>query len=323
MKVFLTIRNINEAARELYRHMARHLGVDLDVPSTERPDIKIWGVPRGGVPVALLLQSYGCEIVERPEDAQVIVDDLIDSGATRNRYPCQLFGALFRKPRTPIGVAGVLKVGGIVVGASLLTNSWVVFPWEASEEKSADDIITRLLQFIGEDPQREGLKETPARVIKAWRDEWASGYAKDPKEVLKAFKDGGEKYDEMIVVRDIPVYTHCEHHLAPFFGVAHVGYIPNGRIAGLSKLARVVDIYARRLQVQERLTAEIAGAIETGLGARGVGVVLQCRHLCMEGRGICKQGTTTITSKLGGVMYEDARTRAEFFQLIGVNDAKR
>ena len=128
-------------------------------------------------------------------------------------------------------------------------------------DKSGDDIAVRLLQFIGENPERGGLLETPKRFIKAWRQH-SSGYGVDPKDVLKTFEDGAESYDEMVLVRDIPVYSHCEHHLAPFFGVAHVAYIPNGSIVGLSKLSRLVDIFARRLQVQERLTNEIADAMK-------------------------------------------------------------
>jgi GTP cyclohydrolase I len=202
-------------------------------------------------------------------------------------------------------------------GIRVPADEWLVFPWENAAEHGANDIVTRFLQFIGEDPTRGGLKETPARVIRAWRDEWFSGYKADPKEILKLFEDGAEKYDEMIVVRGIPVYSHCEHHLAPFFGEAHVAYIPSGKIVGLSKLCRLVDVFSRRLQVQERLNAQVADAIMEHLGARGAGVILNCRHLCMESRGIQKPGTSTITSVMRGAMLDTPAARAEMLALVG------
>lgn len=174
--------------------------------------------------------------------------------------------------------------------------------------------IHDLLKNIGEDPERGGLQETPARVAKAWQF-WTKGYAQDPMELLKCFEDGAEGCDEMVVVKNIPFYTHCEHHLAPFFGTATIAYIPDGKVVGLSKLSRVLDVYARRLQVQERLTNQVADALVTGLQPKGVGVVLNARHLCMESRGICQQGSSTTTSALRGVLREQASARAEFLSL--------
>jgi len=258
----------------------------------------IYGVPRGGVPAAYLVAHFlghGCQVANRVEDADVIVDDLVDSGATRARYDLPFF-ALYSKQEDP-------------------SLGWLVFPWEGSVEGSAEDIVVRLLQFIGEDPTRGGLLETPKRVLKAWQN-WSVGYTQSPEDVLKVFEDGAEKVDEMVIVKEIPVYSHCEHHLAPFFGVAHVAYIPNGKIVGLSKLSRLVDIFAKRLQVQERLTTQIADAIEQHLNPLGVGVVIECRHLCMESRGIQRQGASTITSALRGALKEEHDTRAEFMQLI-------
>lgn len=175
-------------------------------------------------------------------------------------------------------------------------------------------IIRDLLAFVGEDPAREGLQETPDRVLKAWSF-YTKGYHEQPSDVLKVFQDGAEKVDELVLVRDIPVYSHCEHHLAPFFGVAHVGYIPSGRVVGLSKLARVVDVFARRLQVQERLTQQVAHALHDALNPVGVGVVVQCRHLCMESRGVRTSGTSTVTSCLLGALKDRAEARAEFLAL--------
>jgi GTP cyclohydrolase I len=172
----------------------------------------------------------------------------------------------------------------------------------------------RLLTSLGENPDRPGLIETPARVTKAWKH-WTSGYQQSPVEVLKAFEDGAEEYNELIVVRGIPVYSHCEHHLAPFFGKATVGYLPNGKIVGLSKLTRLVDIFSKRLQVQERMTMQIANALMEVLEPKAVGVVIKCRHLCMESRGIRAIGEETITSTLLGELQPNLALRTEFLAL--------
>jgi GTP cyclohydrolase I len=176
-----------------------------------------------------------------------------------------------------------------------------------------ESTMEALLLCIDPDPERGGLQETPERAAKAWRD-WTCGYYQDPMEVLKVFEDGAEGCDEMVVVRDIPVYSHCEHHLAPIFGSAVVAYLPNKRIVGLSKINRLVNVFARRLQVQERLTNQIADALFTGLDAVGVGVVITARHMCMESRGI-QQRSHTVTSALRGAFKEDATMRAEFLAL--------
>lgn len=169
--------------------------------------------------------------------------------------------------------------------------------------------VQELLVAIGEAGDREGLAETPQRAAKAWF-EWTAGYRKNPEDILKSF-DGGD-YNEMVVVRDIPVYSTCEHHLAAIFGTATIAYVPNGRVVGLSKLARLVDIFARRLQVQERMTVQIADALHgSDLRPLGVGVMLRCRHLCMEARGIRAPGTHTITTALRGRLRE-GEPRAEF-----------
>jgi GTP cyclohydrolase I len=170
-----------------------------------------------------------------------------------------------------------------------------------------------LLGAIGEDRKREGLLETPDRVAKAW-EKWTEGYAQDPKDILKHFDSG--KYDQMVVVRDIPVYSKCEHHLADIFGTATIAYIPAGRVLGLSKLSRLVNIFMRRLQVQERMTDQIADALaNSALQPIGVGVHLKCRHMCMESRGICQQGHHTLTTALRGELRE-GDPRAEFMALI-------
>jgi GTP cyclohydrolase I len=172
----------------------------------------------------------------------------------------------------------------------------------------------RLLVSLGEDPDRAGLAETPHRVSKAWKH-WTSGYGQDPVELLKAFEDGAEQYNELIVVRGIPVYSHCEHHLAPFFGKATIGYLPNGKIVGLSKLTRLVDCFAKRLQVQERMTIQIAEALMSALDPKAVGVVVKCRHMCMESRGIRTPGEETITSAMLGELQPNLALRTEFLAL--------
>ncbi len=175
-------------------------------------------------------------------------------------------------------------------------------------------IFDLISEVIEQDAAREGLQETPARVVKAWKH-WCSGYNVDIAKLLKTFEDGAENYDEMVLVKDIPIYSKCEHHLADIFGTATIAYIPNGRVVGLSKLSRVADAFARRLQVQERLTTQIADALDEHLRPKAVGVIVKARHMCMESRGICQQGHHTVTSALRGVFKTDPTARSEFLRL--------
>ena len=186
----------------------------------------------------------------------------------------------------------------------------------------AEDAVRTLLSWAGEDPTREGLLDTPKRVVEAYGD-WYSGYNEDPREFLaRTFKEVAG-YDEMIVLRDIEFESHCEHHMAPIIGKAHVGYLPDGKVVGISKLARVVETYARRFQVQEKMTAQIAACIQDVLQPLGVGVVVEGVHECMTTRGIHKRGVSMITSKMLGSFRQDARTRAEFLRFIEANPGKR
>lgn len=283
------------------RICSREIAVQLDkIFSTRVP--KVFAIPRGGIPAAYAVASYTeIELVEAPHLADVFIDNIIDSGKTRDKYntkyPGIPFLALIDKTKNDYN------------------SLWIVFPWENDDQEGdITDNIVRLLEFVGEDPNREGLSETPMRVAKAW-GAWCSGYGQNVEEVFKVFEDGGESYDEMVVVRDIPFYSHCEHHMAPFFGTATIAYIPDGRIVGLSKLSRLLDVYAKRLQVQERLTGQIADAIMKNLKAKGCGVVIKARHMCMESRGVCKQGHHTVTSALRGVIKDEHDTRAEFLSL--------
>jgi GTP cyclohydrolase I len=181
----------------------------------------------------------------------------------------------------------------------------------------AQAAVRTLLRWAGDDPGREGLKDTPKRVVNAYGD-WFSGYKTDPGAYLRRTFEEVEGYDEMVVLRDIAFESFCEHHMAPIIGRAHVGYLPTARVVGISKLARVVEGFARRLQVQEKLTAQIAGCINEVLKPRGVGVVIDAVHQCMTTRGVHKRGVSMITSKMLGTFRADAATRAEFLRFIDI-----
>ncbi len=177
--------------------------------------------------------------------------------------------------------------------------------------------IRDLIRYVGDNPDRPGVQETPARVRKAWKH-WCSGYYQDAGALLKTFEDGTPENSQMVIVRNVELYSHCEHHMAPFFGIAHVAYLPSARIVGLSKLARVVDVFARRLQVQERMTDQIADSIMKGLEPRGVGVMVVAKHFCMCSRGVNKQGSDTVTTALRGEFLTDAAVKNEFLQLVRI-----
>lgn len=181
----------------------------------------------------------------------------------------------------------------------------------------AELAVSELLERAEVDLTDPHLQDTPRRFIKAW-DFWTQGYKQDPADVIKMFEQTTAGFDTLVFQANIPVWSLCAHHLAPFWGVAHVGYLPNGKVVGLSKLARVVDVFARRLQTQEGLGCEVANTLETHLGCLGVGVVLQCRHACMESRGVQKAGTVTITSALRGAVKDNALCRSEFMSFVNV-----
>lgn len=188
-----------------------------------------------------------------------------------------------------------------------------------AEQEFLSAVQTMVLS-TGDNPAREGLRETPQRVQRAYA-EWFSGYAADPAALFKVFEDGADSCDEMVSVCNLRVFSHCEHHMTPFFGLAHIAYIPRGKLLGLSKFARLVEVFARRLQVQERLTNQLADTLVQFLEPVGVGVVLECRHLCMESRGARSQGAITTTSALRGAMRTIDSARAEFLALV--NSASR
>lgn len=254
------------------------------------PEAKFYGVPRGGVVVAGLTGNPTNNI----EEADVIIDDLIDSGKTEERY------AKYDKP-----------FEALIDKREEYKDDWLVFPWEQKENsiETVEDNVTRLLQYFGEDVTREGLQDTPKRFVKFFKE-----FLNPPDWNCTSFE--GEGYDEMIIQTNIPFHSLCEHHIAPFFGTGTIAYIPNKRIVGLSKLARTLETFARRLQNQERITTQVAEFLWNELEPKGVAVQLTAKHMCMEMRGVKKHDTYTTTSKMLGVFKDDINTKNEFLRAI-------
>jgi GTP cyclohydrolase IA len=270
------------------------------------PPINVYGVPRGGVYAAMAVAGAACHypgprvhVVDNQEEANFFVDDIIDSGHTRKNTTSEYdrpFFALYDK-------LGADKDAG-----------WVQFPWEAlNAEKGPEDAVVRLIEYAGDDPTRQGLSDTPKRVVASYA-ELFSGYGKAGKDVLTLFPN--ESYDEMIVERGIPFTSFCEHHMLPFHGTVTIGYVPDQHIVGLSKLARLVEVFARRLQVQERMTVQIHSELMEGVRPRGAGVLVQAEHMCMSCRGVNKPGVNTVTSALCP-LFREGPIREEFMRLAG------
>lgn len=284
--VHLTNAEVQDAARQL---------VERNAPAP------VWGVPRGGrIPAALVAGMMGTQLLDAPQPGCLVVDDIIDSGATRERFAEYEFDALFDKDYAP---------------------GWLVFPWEVGTEEEAGPAaaVVRLLEYIGEDPNRDGLRDTPRRVLKAWA-ETTAGYGIDPAQLLgvQFEQDDVTAYQGIVLLRDVPFTSTCEHHMLPFVGTASVAYIPRpeGRVVGLSKLARLVDAYAQRLQVQERMTVQIVNALVEALDPVGAACVVRAEHSCMNLRGIKKNTGGMVTSELRGAFLEDPRAREELMALL-------
>ena len=265
----------------------------------------LYGIPRGGIFPALYIcsklnhasKSNTYYLVERPHAANYFIDDIIDSGKTKkdfqNRFANTPFYALFSRQKN---------------------EPWYSFPWERMQkEEGPEDNIKRILEYLGEDINREGLQETPQRVVRSW-DRIYGGYKIDPKSVLKVFTD--VTCDEMIVLRDCEFFSTCEHHLLPFFGKAHIGYIPDGKVVGISKLARLLEAFARRAQIQERIGEQITNTLMDVLKPKGCGVVLEAQHFCMTSRGVEKQNSVMVTSSLKDSFLEQD-VKSEFLRMIG------
>lgn len=258
----------------------------------------VFGIPKNGMLLAgFLPQIFGCRITYKAEEATVIFDDLIDSGRTKQKYrdlfPNKSFVVAYDKQ----------KEKGL---------GWIVFPWE-NEKADKEEVILRLLEQIGEDPTREGLLETPKRVVEMHKEVFG-GYSQNPEDILKVFEDGA--CDEMVLLKDIEFYSYCEHHMVPFMGKAHIAYLPNGRVIGVSKLARLLDIYAKRLQIQERIGQQVVEALMKYLEPLGAACIIEAQHLCMKSRGVKKQSSVMVTSAVRGLFREDAAARAELMSLI-------
>lgn len=265
----------------------------------------VYGIPRGGVPVGLMVaEAIGLEVVESHETtySTLVVDDLVDSGATAKRWTGKhgCFDALYRKGISPPQYAP----------EATEHNAWLVFPWETNDDSNGpEDAVRRILQHIGEDPNRDGLVNTPGRVVRAMR-ELTVGYEQTAEDVLTTTFD--VNCDEMVVMSGIEFSSMCEHHMLPFYGHATVGYVPDGPIVGLSKLARLVEVYARRLQVQERMTEQISDAMSRILKPKGAGVIITAAHSCMGVRGVKKPTALTTTASVVGLIKSDPMARAEF-----------
>jgi GTP cyclohydrolase I len=261
----------------------------------------VYGIPKGGMIAAGFLRQ--AKITHDPAVADIILDDILDSGHTyflyQKKYPLIKFHTLFDKTTE-----------------EKLKDKWVVFPWEKEHpagEETIQQNITRQLQYLGEDVSREGLLDTPNRVVKSWTRIF-EGYGKDPKDILTVFSADG--YDEIVLLKDIEIYSTCEHHMIPFFGKAHIAYIPNEKIVGISKLARLVDIFARRLQIQERIGDQVTSTLMELLNPKGAACILECKHLCMMARGVEKQNSVMVTSSMKGVFLTKPEARQELMQLI-------
>jgi len=250
-------------------------------------NIKYYGIPRGGQVVAGITGNAVNDI----EEADIIIDDIYDSGDTAKKYekynkPMEFLYDKRKEPELP----------------------WIVFPWENEFDRGFESDIVRILERIGEDPKREGLINTPKRVVKAWKE-----LTTKPEFSPTTFSANG--YDQMIIEKGIQFYTFCEHHMLPFFGKAYIGYIPDQEIIGISKLSRCVEYYSKALNTQEYLTNNIGKYLKDKLNPRGIAVVVKARHLCQEMRGVKKQGEM-ITSYVNGFFKDDNKAREEFLNLI-------
>lgn len=273
--------------------------------NTMLTDYIVFGIPRGGIYPAmmiagLLLHENYVSITDDPARANIFIDDIIDSGETKRRYEKQF-------PNVPFYAL-------INKRDEKWNGKWISFPWERmSNDDGPVENVRRLIEYIGDDPNREGLRETPQRVIRSYETIFG-GYKQQAEDIIKIFEDGA--CDELVILKDIYFYSTCEHHLLPFSGKAHIGYIPDKRVIGISKLARILEMYTRRLQIQERIGQQVTETLMTLLKPKGAACVLEATHGCMTCRGVQKQGSVMVTSSLRGVFLDQVQTRNEFLSMI-------
>ena len=263
------------------------------IQSQIKNDDIVFGIPKGGIIVANFLN---CKKTHDPNKCTIILDDIVDSGKTKQKFTKQFPDKKFLT----------------VIDKQTDKNyqGYIVFPWEEAEE-DAEHTVAKIIEHLGDNPLREGIIDTPKRVVKSWKTLYG-GYNQKPEDVLKTTFN--VDYDEMIISKDIEFYSTCEHHMLPFFGKAHIAYIPRANVVGLSKLARLLEIYARRMQIQERLTNQIADGMMKVMNPLGCGVVIEAKHFCMVCRGVQKKNSTMITSALRGI-FKMAETKHEFHNL--------
>lgn len=280
----------------------------LKIERSGKKYTSIYAVPQGGIPLgtalSTLLDIPMIDDETRLTPMTLIVDDLVDSGATMKEFVGYDFACIHVKKHAPVLPTFYLYPQ---------VDGWITYWWEKTEERGIEDHVTRMIQYIGEDPTREGLIETPARVIKSWKHLY-SGYGTDPASIMKTFSADG--YDEMVLLKDIELYSMCEHHMLPFFGKAHVAYIPDKKVIGVSKIARLVEVFSRRLQIQERLGDQVTSALMEHLQPKGAACIIEAQHLCMKMRGVEKQNSVMVTSSLKGSFLEKLAAREELMRLI-------
>lgn len=272
----------------------------------------IYGIPKNGLIIASMISNkLGVPIVDKKDiqkNNTLIVDDILDSGNTILKYQekADCLVIFSKKKKLPDGVLYCYKF--------VKKDEWVSWFWE-EDIQDKEEVVRRQIQQIGEDCNREGLLDTPARVIRSY-DKLYGGYKQRPEDVLKTTFSC--EYDEIILLRDIPLYSTCEHHLLPFVGKCHIGYIPGecGKVIGVSKLARLMEVFARRMQIQEKLTMQIGTALVKSLKPKAVGVIIQASHMCMTARGVEKPGSSMVTSYMYGAFKTEASAREELLRLI-------
>lgn len=287
---------------------ANDLAIKINTVSPRKQYDGIYGIPKGGIALAIKLsEQLSIPLIELNDIDKVnmplIVDDLVDSGATRKKFSDYDFACIHIKKNTPKDAYPTHFLHQ--------KDEWIQYWWEGNS--SLEDNFIRILEYIGEDPNREGLLETPNRIVKAYETIF-SGYKQNAKDLIKTFSESN--YDEMVLLKNIELYSMCEHHMLPFIGKAHVAYIPNKRVIGISKLARIVDMYAKRLQIQERLCDQVTECLMKELDPLGAACVIEAEHLCMRMRGVEKQNSVMITSSLKGSFKDKQATREEFMRLI-------